>query len=589
MIITPCQTSGRKSWMTANPSAGIAVLIILSTLIALWLNARAHDFLVCDMECGETLLSFRAVDQFSIHGMRFGLLEVLGSDDAPLIYTHSVNIGTLSFVLLHVLNIDSPAVLVLLPLAAYGLGLLYVFLCVRRVTHSDLAALATLAVFSVTYWGLGAFAANALRAWHLPAFFAITYHGIGILHANGRVHRGNLVGLAFGALFAFGCGYDFWIICGATALALLAFRSSSFRQAAQALFGIGIAFAFPFVLRQIQVAWTLGIDYWWQDILFSLAIKIPYVEMLIPLPPMEEIDAWYLAHHVLRPPASAGNPLWLIFYTFRHMVAQITLPRWGWTALAILVFAAISPLHPRIRRTLTGQVSLCLVLPMLVGMAMGLTLLAPFSIHVYFKHEFPLFAFPLLLAKGAVLADLLTVARSNKGRAQLLAVAAFGLVIADAALVHLNATKRGHYNNFAWVDFVRNHPHETFAAATYNTAISRSLPMLDGYQVAYIDPRQALDLFAPGRDGGAPRYLIYQPIERFVDFDAQVPSCDWRDWVTTLLRPAPPPSLHRSCIYGFPLPPTYKPQPSLDEIAALAPRVIERSDVGIGYVIVTLP
>src|SRR3954447_24265968 len=76
----------------------LAILIILATLGSLYIVGWAHDFVLCDMECGETLLAIKAADQFATLGVRYALLEVLGPDDNPVVYTHSVNLGTLTFV-----------------------------------------------------------------------------------------------------------------------------------------------------------------------------------------------------------------------------------------------------------------------------------------------------------------------------------------------------------------------------------------------------------------------------------------------------------------------------------------------------------
>jgi hypothetical protein len=564
-----------------------AWLIVVTTLAALWLAARAQNFLACDMECGETLLAIRAADQFAAYGVRFGLLEALGPDDAPLIYTHSVNIGTLTFVLLQALGVEGFAPKLLLPLAAYGLGLFYVFLTVRRATGSELVALVTLLIFATTYWGLGAFAMNALRAWHILGFFAVAFHALNLVNPDRKLSRAHLAGLALGAVVAFGCGYDFWLICGAVAAALLVFeRGTPWGMRLRATVALAMVFALPFVARQLQVAWALGAAYWWQDFLFTLAIKIPYAGQFIALPPMAELDAWYRAHGVLRPPATATNSFGEIFYTFRHMLMAITVPRWGWLALLTLIAVSLTPLPPRLRATPPGRIGASLLLPMLVGMAVGLALLAPFSLHVYFKHEFPLFAFPLLLAKGAVVAWLIGIAwESQKFRlAALLLAALYGV---DTVMVHRNNTATGPSNNFGWIEFVRSRPEADFILATYNPALSRKLPMLDKANAIYVPPGRAMDEIAAA-PGAKPRFLVYQPIERLVDFDAAVPRCAWRDWIATLLTPPRPPSQRVSCIYGHALPADARPQPSLDDIARLG-RVVERDDRGVGYVIVALP
>jgi len=563
-----------------------ATLVIAITIAGLWIAARAYGFLVCDMDCGETLLALRAGEQFALHGVRFGLLEALGPDDRPQIYTHSVNIGALTFILLETLGVQSFAAKALLPLAAYGLGLFYVFLTVRRVTASDLAALVTLVVFATAYWGLGAFAFNALRAWHLVAFFAVAFHAGSLIGVDRRLRLPHVAGLVFGAVVAFGCGYDFWIICGAVAICQIMLALPSWRALLPALLVTAVIFAAPFVLRQLQVIAALGAPYWWQDFLYTLAIKIPHASRIIHLPPQEELDAWYRAHNVLRPPASATNSFVEIFYTFRHMLAFVTLPRWGWLGLITLPMIMAVALMPACRGSLPGLVGARLIWPMMLGMAAGVTALAPFSLHVYFKHEFPLFAFPLLLAKGAALAWLVRVALAP-GRRRVAATAATAVFAIDAAMVHHNNTVTGLYNNVGWTEFVRRNPNAEFLLATYQPSHSRQMPAVDGLKVTFIGAQEAQAALQAPKDSATPRFLVYQPTDQVVDFDAPVPRCVWREWITTLLTPSPPRSERVSCIYGFPLPPTATPQPSLDEMSTLG-HVVERSMKGIGYLIFAL-
>jgi hypothetical protein len=562
----------------------IACLIIGVTVVTLFLVGWAHDFILCDMECGETLLAIRAAEQFETFGVRYALLEILGPDTAPVVYTHSVNLGTLTFVALSALGIKSLALKILLPLTAFGVGLYYVFLTVWQVSRSKLTALIVLAIFATTYWGLGAFALNALRAWHMLGLFAILFHVHKLSEIPGRLP--DLIGLVFGALVAFGCGYDFWIICGCVgATQIIARTSQSWRSKIILFFWLAGAFALPLILRQIQIIWALGLDFWARDLLFSLAIKIPYADNLIAIPPLPEIDAWYRAHHVLRPPAIPANSFSEILFTFRHMITSVTLPRWGILTLLTLPLVIAWPFLKCPRNLSIDRISLNLLLPLVIGAATGLAILAPFSMHVYFKHEFPLVAFPLLLAKGVVIAFLLDCALADKAR--LAALLMLGLYVFDAVMVHLNNDAHGPMNNFEWTRFVRARPAAEFILATYDPKLSRRLPSLDGADVTFIPPEGVFaSLSSP--PSGKERYLVYQPIEQFVDFDAKVPNCAWRDWISNALRKPQPLIAGRSCIYKIPLPPNAKPQPSLEDIARLAP-VVELSKKGVGYVIVRLP
>ncbi len=530
------------------------------------------------MECGETVLSIRAVDQFRANGPLYGLLEHHVVPDNPGIYTHSVNIGTLSFVLMDWLGIHSFAVKALLPLAAYGLGLLYVFLTVRSLCASGLAALVTLLLFATTYWALGAFALNALRAWHMLAFFAVIFHTDGLMTGKKRV--GHALGLVFGAIVAFGCGYDFWAISGATSLAFLAFRlpRMSRTRLAVCVATIAAAFALPFLLRQAQVIYALGSAYWRQDLIYSIAIKIPFASRYIEIPSLDQIDAFYRAHNVIRPPASPSNSARQIFDTLRDMVAAVTLPRWGWLTLLTFVGAFAAGILYGERRTVVGYFSLSLLVPMVIGVTVGLIAFAPFSLHVYFKHEFPLIAFPLLVAKGILLAAVIdAVFRARRNL--IWAIPVVAIYLADAALVAWNNDANGHYQNFAWTQFVHRHPDAEFTLAA-RSLLEDADPMLgltDG-NYRFATTEEALKATTP--------FVVYQPYERFVDIDSSVPTCDWQDWMSHFLGP---PNVRRgfNCNYGNEIPEDAEPQPSLSGFVERMPdyQVVERSDKGIGYVI----
>jgi hypothetical protein len=569
------------SFLSRLPASSLASYALIAlTLSMLWLDARGQNFLNCDMECGETALAIRAAVEFANHGLKFGLLENLGTLEAPMLYTHSVNLGSMSLVLLEALGIRDFSYQVFLPLFAYGLGLYYVFLTVRVVTRSDLCALLTLLLFATTYWAVGAFALNTLRAWHTLAFFAVTYHSIQI--ASGSHLSRQKVGLVCGAFIAFGCGYDFWVICLFVSLSVLVFSSEEPRLRHVLMRGtlIGLFFGLPFALRQLHIAYSLGFGYWYQDFVYSVAIKVPYATKLIAIPSIEEIDAYYRSQGVLRPPALPTSSVQEISFTLRHMVSAITLPRWGWLTLLTYLGVLGASFGP-LRSTLIGAFSRALVLPLSIGVALGLALLAPFSLHVYFKHEFPLIGFLLLLAKGAVLYALI-MGVMNAGRWRLAAAAAIVLYTADIALTHWNNTAHGLYSNLQWRRFLENRRDAVAAAYVQN------LIWQEAESVIKLDERQLSRMPYDRLTGSDATYLIYQPVRRLVDFDSPVPLCSWRDWLTHFLsRTRAQPGV--SCVYGFPLPAEANPEPSLDEFVRNAPgyQLVERSDVGIGYVILS--
>jgi hypothetical protein len=426
--------------------------------------------------------------------------------------------------------------------------------------------LVTLLLFATTYWGLSAYALNALRAWHLAAFFATIYHACGL--ARRGWSSGEIAGLCIGAIVAFGCGYDFWIICAGVALlvGLANLDGYSVRRVAGFAIALGIIFALPFLLRQIHVAWAMGLSYWEQDFIYSVAIKVPYASDFITIPSLDVIDAYYRDHHVLRPPASPSNSASQIFFTFRHMITSVTVPRWGLLSLLALSLVLMAALMPGLWRSPVSAYIRRLIVPVAVGTVIGLVIFAPFSLHVYFKHEFPLIAFVLLLAKGVIAYALLSVvlARRNAVMTWAASVLLLGFAV-DMAMVHLNNTTYGPALNFSWGKTFAAHPDEKIALTTYKlmpilVPVADPYIGIDGSRAVYVTPEQML--------GGQSdiRYWIYQPGDRFVDFDSPVPLCNWVDWFSQLthrrftVRPGV------NCIYDQPLPANATRQPSVADI-----------------------
>ena len=197
----------------------LAVVIAITTGASLYFFALSRNGLLCDLDCGETLVAVKVAADFARHGVEYGFLENGGTREEPLIYTHNVNLGILTFDFMEWIGVHDFDKKILLPIAAYSMGLIYAFLVIRRLSGSELCALVALLLFATAYWPLGAFAANALRAWHLWAFFGAIYHATALSE-----NRGHLLGLAVASLIAFCCGYDFWIICLGATVCVLAFN-----------------------------------------------------------------------------------------------------------------------------------------------------------------------------------------------------------------------------------------------------------------------------------------------------------------------------------------------------------------------------
>ncbi|WPO44279.1 hypothetical protein [Tardiphaga sp. 42S5] len=565
-----------------RPEIAAAVVVVLC-LLGLLALAPATLPLNCDMECGEALLSLRAAHQFRDYGIDYGLLENLGTHEEPSIYTHNVNIGTLTFVGLEALGV-ADSYKFLLPLAAFGLGLAYVYLAVRRMSGNDLLALVTLVLFAATYWGLGAYALNALRSWHLLAFFAVIHHSCGVARLGWSSKE--IAGLCVGTIAAFGCGYDFWIICAAVAL-LVGFanlNAYSLRRTVVLAFGLGAVFALPFVLRQLHVIWAMSLSYWAQDFVYSVAIKVPYATDFIDIPSLDVIDAYYRDRHVLRPPAQPSNNAAQIFFTFQHMIKSVTVPRWGLVSLLTLAGVLAVVVLPSVWRSPLARYIRILIVPATLGVVIGLVIFVPFSLHVYFKHEFPLIAFVLLLAKGVAVYFFISIILASQAVWKIAMASAVVLIFAvDMAMVHWNNSTYGPVLNYNWGKVFAQHSKDRIALTTYKLIpVADSYIGIDASRAVYRTPEQMLEGPTDAR------YWVYQPGDRFVDFDSPVPLCRWVDWISQLANWRKPQQAGVSCIYDQPLPANATRQSSVaDIIRASAGKydVVEYDNSTNGYVI----
>jgi hypothetical protein len=527
-----------------------ALCIIMTTMTFLWLDARPKQFLNCEADCGETLIAINVADAYAKNGDHHAFLERLGgTDEHPKFYTHNVNIGALSFTALEAMGVHSNAGKALLPFCAFALGLFFVFLCVELFTNSALAGLITLLVFATTYSGNLFFAFNALRAWHILALFGVLYYVGKLCKTSDTTSFWKpWLGLTVMATIAFGCGYDFWVPCGAVALMALFFQTpSSIKLFCARLVLIGVAFTIPFILRQLQIIYALGLDYWTQDMYYSLAIKIPHAADLLPLPSMDAVDAFYSKYSVSRPPASPSSSFKAILETFTTMVSTITIPRWGlvtvvtfatmlvfsiWIRFAIFrnltkrVFGAV--LNPPLERFIPEA---NLLLPVFLGITLGIIIFAPFSLHVYFKHEFPLIGFILMLAKGLAIYSLILMMQTRRTQ---LTVAICSLLFVffavDAVMVRNNNRLYAYGSVFSWVPFINEHSQQQFLLSWHPID---GLPILSVASIPVADPANAFATIKALRERklNRPDYWVYQPDRHSNTFDAVQPTCQWQDWI----------------------------------------------------------
>lgn len=474
------------------------------------------------------------------------------------------------------------------PIIVYCFGLIYVFKVFQFISKSNLAAVIALATFSSTYWGLGAFALNALRSWHLVAFFGVFYYTLQIMPTRFALKTKLLLLLSF--LLAFGCGYDFYAICLAVSFSAILLNleirtATKFRYIAL----IGVICIIPIILRQIQVIGALGENFWIKDITYSLAIKIPLMSELIQIPPLNEIDAYYISQHVLRAPASPSNSISDIFITFQQMVVRITVPRWGYFSIGLWLICLIaSPcflLHKNIFFKLCYQV----VLPISIGCIFGLMLFVPFSLHVYLKHEFPLVAFFLLPSKIIVIYVFLKATYQHlkcppARWSRLILVSIFSVcimsILIDSFLVHRNNTEHSEYPRFGWLKFYNSHLPEEVAHTVLNLP-GFALPIQTNAE-GYFPVERILR-------GEEPKqlYWIYEPADYMNDFDRLAPNCRWVDWISEIFVKRFTHTTRYTCTKGSSVATGYHHPPTLDDIESSIRTytVIDRDDRGVGYLI----
>ena len=103
------------------------------------------------------------------------------------------------------------------------------------------------------------------------------------------------------------------------------------------LFGLGLVFGAPVILRQIQMAAVLGVDFWLRDLIYSAAIKVSVLSRVVPVPSIEELDAIYRAAGVLRAPAAPTSSVAVILQTLVSLVTYALIPSIGLMTFGLAV------------------------------------------------------------------------------------------------------------------------------------------------------------------------------------------------------------------------------------------------------------
>jgi hypothetical protein len=534
----------------------VAVASVLLTLSVVWVHGRQHFYMPCETDCGETVLAQDQVALYRVNGLKYGLIQYDGLPTGDLLYTHNVHIGAIVFVLLDAAGLHAFWAKQIVTLGVFGVGLLYVFCATAYFSKSGIGGLIILLLFCFDYEHVLSFGLNALRAWHWSGLFGLAFH-IGRLMLEPRSRAIDYAAILVLSVIAFGIGYDFWLICfsmaGLSVLVILQMSSVRAGRLARSGWVLG-SLLLPLAIRQVQIATVLGAEFWATDLYYSIGIKVPGLNHLLRLPSLEEVDTFYKANRILRPPASPADSFGSVFNTFVDMINYVVVPSWGLPfcllAIVIAIMAAAEVIFYRASWYRTAVIRACLgdaivrrwcllIAPLSWGILCGLTLLAPFSLHVYLKHQFPLLAALILVPLGCCLgvgSETLIRKRHSGCRSVAIGVATVGLLITYYVLIQVNNARTVTVVDGSWIGFLHRHKQASYALP--------ARPLLyhgDRVDWARIDPsraREVLERRAHGRPlfeglilaGSKPRdYWIYQPLDRSVEFDAPSPSCRRQD------------------------------------------------------------
>lgn len=483
-----------------SPESGYAIffrdhaakILILVTLLAVWCCGASSSFVPCVQDCGETFMAQHAVQNDRLYGMKYGLLEdratIPDPDRHPFLYSHNINLGSVVYVFLDRVGLTSFWQKQLVTLLAFGAGLYYIFLTVRHVTHSYVAALVVLFLFCTEYAQVLTFGLNALRAWHWLAFFGLVYHVLQYVSAEKKSRAGDLFGITLFIAIAMAVGYEFLGIIGLITFLVTILCSKSWRRTLTCVPWLVGSVALIFGLRQLQVISVLGFEFWSLDFLYSASIKLTALSKIFSIPSLAEVDAFYQARGILRP-YSATVPFETILPGLKRWVSEVTFPSAGFGSAASFVLVTVLsagmlgframqrlfssrrvPQSQSIDAIATSQFMLALVL----GTTAGLFLFASIAISIYLKHQFPLTAALLLIPKGVLIAACIHFIAAR--RQHLIATAAaFALVtvlVADHIATQVQNRATIPSMSVEWIPEVSKRQDATFAVSWIPSSVA---------------------------------------------------------------------------------------------------------------------
>jgi hypothetical protein len=553
----PASLSGLRSGKSAWTGLALGFFLFLQGLLLLFWGGQT-DFMTYRQDIGETLVAYRQSENLRGTFSKYGMLhvETLPSGRAK-VYTHNVNLGTYYFFFWRTLGIENRSLLTLTVLPIYLLSLLVAFLTVRRITESLAIAWVFLGLMTLDFANVGAFAFNALRAWHYLGLFGVLY-GVHEIVSRPPATKPilGLVVTALSAMISFGCGYDFFVIAGACAGTYVVL-ASTWRRMAGAIFWLVICFFVPFFLRQLEVIYWMGLPAWSMDFYTTFAIKVPFASRVIHIPSVAEIDALYDQAGLLRPPAYPTSDLMGIWNTAEPLARLALFPSYGFLSCMLVVALGLAGLTCSLffRKTELFRVSR-LPAAYLFGASIGLFVFAPFSLHVYLKHNFPLVAGLVHLAVAVCIVLLLNLARkylaNGKRVAALLFFAGGSLFITNAVAVQIRNTYESKELDFRWVGSLAKlrgdqsgksnsivaavmFPPESAAIlenkVSVQTVAPDKAPWILARKAHRLVEHPLIDLPAGSE---AVTTLLYAPGDGWCNLDAREPDLHHRDWLVSL-------------------------------------------------------
>lgn len=382
-------------------------LVVLSSVFLvvglLWIGVRT-DFLPCTLDCGETYEAYvgaRNLDRFGWTATK-GVQDFAASPTPaahPTLYLHNPNLGLYALAGLFAVGVRDLHAQTPWLLGPFLLGLVYLFLAVRRISDSGLLAACCLVQAASCYLLVLLWAFDAVRVWAWLLTFGLVYHLAGWAAGGPRSRWHQL--LAGGLLAAsLGVDYPFALFAAALTGALVIFRVVPIRRRTAVVFVL-LVLGGTVLLRQVQVAAAVGSAVWWTDFTATLARRLPLVSLVVTPP---DPGLFAATHHLVVWPGGDG--------TFQPIT-------WAWTLLqtytAVLGFPLVGlgiawAWAVTSRHRFAAPVQVGLRLSLAVGSALAVTFLVfgQYVVAFYGVFLMPLIVHWLVLLLGLVSYLLLT-------------------------------------------------------------------------------------------------------------------------------------------------------------------------------------